>query len=225
MTKKTGSKKTAAKPTVETFGDIKKASKARIELLPLAQLLSMAHKKNPKEHDLEALAGSFGRFGFIQPPLLDEASSVLVAGHGRCEALELLEKKGSPPPAGIEVAPNGEWLVPTVRGVSFANDRERDAYVIADNQHVMNGGWRFEMLTSLLGEIGADGGNYEGLGFEQVELDNLLGNYVDTSEPSGFDPEANGTSNEPSGGGKGDKPRTEITAKIECPNCGHMIQR
>lgn len=195
----------------------------RLGWIPLAKCLSMAHPNNPKDHDIEALIGSFIRFGFRDPPEIDEATETMVAGHGRCEALEAMDKTKAQPPRGIKVAPNGEWLVPVVRGLSFENELERDAYIIAANQHTINGGWKFDVLTEMLGRIGSQTElGTSGLGFEQVELDNLLGNYREDSTPSdGFDPE-----DVPAGEPEGrNKPRTEITARIECPNCKHVFER
>lgn len=195
----------------------------RVDRIPLGQCIAMAHPRNPKDHAIEAIIDSIVRFGFVDPPILDEATETMVAGHGRCEALEAMQKMKQKPPIGIRVAPNGEWLVPVLRGLSFANESERDAFVIANNQHVINGGWKFDILTELLGELrdGTDLGT-SGLGFEQVELDNLLGNYrADSAPPDGFDPEDAPRDDEP----RGDKPRTQITARIECPNCKHVFER
>lgn len=139
----------------------------KIETVTLAAALSWAHAKNPKQHDITALADSFKRFGFVAPPLVDETTMVMVAGHGRCQALQLLhEYDPSRPPAGIDVNEAGDWLVPVVRGVSFKSDKERDAYVIADNQHTINGGWDLDKLTEMLGTLD----DYEGIGFGDIEL-------------------------------------------------------
>lgn len=142
----------------------------QIEEMMLSEALSRAHTKNPKEHDIEALILSFVRFGFKAAPTIDETSGVMVAGHGRCIGLETMRTRGMPPPSGIRttIAESGHevWWVPVVRGVSFESDSERDAFVIADNQHVINGGWNLDALTEMLG--GLDG--FDGLGFEAADL-------------------------------------------------------
>ncbi len=137
----------------------------RIEMMKLSELLTRKHLKNPKEHDVPALLGSFARFGFTAAPTIDETSGILVAGHGRCEALEVLRQRGAPPPKGIDEV-GTEWMVPVVRDVSFANDEERDAYVIADNQHTITGGWNLDALTEMLGGLAS----FDGLGFEAADL-------------------------------------------------------
>jgi hypothetical protein len=196
-------------------------TEVHLERMPLSTLLGMRHERNPKEHDIPSLVDSFRRFGFVAFPTIDEASGVLVAGHGRCEALETIRVAGERPPMNVtedisSATGKVDWLVPVVRGVAFVSEIERDAFVVADNQHVMNGGWQFDKLTDMLGRLGADGGSYQGLGFEQVELDNLLGNYrQDPAPPDGYDPE----------GAPSDKPRTTITAHVTCPSCGHTFER
>lgn len=193
----------------------------RIEKMRLSELLKMAHKRNPKDHDIDSLMASFKRFGFTAAPTIDEATYVMVAGHGRCEALAKMRNNLEEPPAGVEL--DGiEWLVPVVRGVSFKSEKERDAYVIADNQNVMAGGWKFDLLAQIIGELKDDGG-YGGLGFAEIELNALLGQFKDETPSGGMDPEATeGNRPDPNNANRG---RTEITARIECPKCGHMIER
>lgn len=210
------------KKDTEEASPAPRPSGMRIEMMPLSELTKMAHKRNPKDHDLDSLIASFKRFGFKAAPTIDEASQVMVAGHGRCEALAKMRQALDAPPEGVRI--DGiEWLVPVVRGLDFKSERERDAYVIADNQNVMAGGWRFDLLSTMIGELRDDGG-FEGLGFEKIELDALLGQLPQEGPDDGFDPEVDRT-DPPRGGVNPDKARTEITARIECPHCGKMIER
>jgi len=151
----------------------------RLEPTPLSDCLAKAHPKNPKEHDIPSLIASFARFGFVAFPTIDENTDVMVAGHGRCEALSQMKSSGASPPRGVSVRDDGEWMVPVTRGVSFASEAERDAYVVADNQMTIAGGWNLDRLTSLLEEIRPTG--FDGMGFGAVDLDSLLGRF--TSEP------------------------------------------
>jgi len=57
----------------------------RIEYMPLSQLKK--YPGNPKQHDLETLDGSFNRFGYTAPIMIDEKSSIMVSGHGRVKQL------------------------------------------------------------------------------------------------------------------------------------------
>lgn len=141
----------------------------RIEQMSLTMCLGMAHEGNPKSHDLNALIGSFRRFGFVAPPTIDEKTAIMVAGHGRCEALAQLRDAKFPPPEGVAVDPSGEWIIPVIRGVSFRTETERNAYIIADNQHVIAGGWDTDKLTEMLRGIEA-GGGFEGVGFDAADM-------------------------------------------------------
>ncbi len=129
---------------------------------------------NPKGHD-GSIAESIGRFGFNDPLALDERTGRLVEGHGRLEELKALRDRGEPPPGRVQIAGDGEWLVPVVRGVSFDNDGEAAAYLLAHNKTTEAGGWNTEELAGLLGSLRDDGVELEGLGWEAPELDDLLG--------------------------------------------------
>ncbi len=193
-------------------------SDLRLEKMPLSDLVKRGNPRNPKDHNVDAIIASFIRFGFTSPVSIDETTDFLVAGHGRCEALALMLANGAAPPHGIDVSDDGEWMVPVVRGLEFKTERERDAFTIAENQLTSAGGWRFDLLSEMLGELREDGG-FDGLGFEQIELDALLGQYEQEPPDDGQDPEQMTTTS------SSDKPRTEITARIECPHCHMMIER
>lgn len=144
-----------------------------IQYLPAAALQPWS--RNPKKHDKKAMLGSLERFGFTTPVLLDETTGRIIAGHGRVEAVLTLQAEGKPAPARVQVK-NGEWLVPVVRGLSFATPAEAEAYLVADNRLTEIGGWDDEMLMSMLDDIqqsvGADA--FMGTGFSAREVENLV---------------------------------------------------
>src|SRR5215467_9634623 len=113
-------------------------SSMRVEYLPLTGLKPAT--RNPKSHQVETVLASMERFGYVAPMILDERSGRLVAGHGRLESLKRAKLAGEEPPDRIRIA-GDEWLVPVVRGVSFTDDREAEAYLLADNQTTILGGW------------------------------------------------------------------------------------
>lgn len=186
----------------------------RIVKMPLTALLERQHQGNPKTHDMEMICASYRRFGFVSPLMIDEATSTIVAGHGRLGALALMKQRDEYPPNGIEID-GADWLVPIVRGVSFKNERERDAYLIADNANVERGGWDTGLLSELLTKLQDDGG-FEGLGLGADELDSLLGNYVPEPPP---EPDVPPPTDEPA------RTPTQITATITCPHCGETFTR
>jgi ParB-like chromosome segregation protein Spo0J len=119
----------------------------RVEYLPRAQL--KCAPRNPKAHDLGVIDQSIRRFGFVSPIVLDERTGRLMAGHGRLETLERGKAAGEKPPDRI-IEKDGEWLVPVIRGAEFGDDHEAEAYVVADNQTTILGGWNEEELAAVL---------------------------------------------------------------------------
>jgi hypothetical protein len=143
--------------------------KPRIESMSLDACLAMRHQKNPKEHDLPGLIDSIIRFGFMDYPTIDEGTMIMVEGHGRCLALEKMRAEGYAVPDGIE-AEGSDWRVPIIRGLSFRDAMERDAYIIAHNQHVMRGGYNLDLMTEFLQGIATTDSGFKGIGFDDVEL-------------------------------------------------------
>lgn len=146
-------------------------SRVRIEYMKLADLERAP--RNPKEHDLGAIHQSINKRGFVMPILVDERTGRIVAGHGRLDALLQKEKAGETAPNQIEVDKNGAWLVPVVRGVGFKTDAEAEAYLLADNQTTLLGGWNVPMLAESLKAL-EKAKLLEGTGFDQADLDDLV---------------------------------------------------
>ena len=131
---------------------------------------------NPKDHDLGALAESFKRFGFVAPVAINEATGMLLLGHGRLDELERAKIAGDDPPAGIKVTiKDGMWRAPVIRGITLS-DTDGKAYLIADNRLVELGGWHDPELVKRLMEVGgsepAEG--LKGVGFDGDDLDALI---------------------------------------------------
>jgi hypothetical protein len=147
-----------------------------IEYMALSVLIGMRHHGNPKKHDHGELADSFVRFGFIAFPTIDETSLIMVAGHGRCETLQMMKEMGQTPPRRIQIGDRGEWMVPVIRGIAFENDDERDAYLVADNRHVIKGGMNEEAERSLLRALYERNPEHglDGLGLGDTYLEDLL---------------------------------------------------
>jgi hypothetical protein len=113
---------------------------ARIEYVRLSAL--KLAKRNPKTHDVAAIMASIRRHGFIDPLVENERTGRLVAGHGRCEAIQAI-KVDTPdaPPARVKVDVDGEWLLPVIRGIAFKDERRAEEYLLASNRLSEIGGW------------------------------------------------------------------------------------
>jgi DNA modification methylase len=151
----------------------KKSRKLAISYEPLDDLAQRFDPGNPKAHDLRALDASFDRFGYADPVAVNDTTNILLAGHGRIEALLLLRARGEAPPAGIEVDGDGAWLVPVVHGIALAEEDAR-AYLVAANRLVELGGWDAPRLALLLEELADSGQGLDGVGFSLAELDAML---------------------------------------------------
>jgi len=143
-----------------------------IEYMPVDELVPAV--QNPKQHDAEQIAQSQHRFGYVEPVVLDERTQRLVAGHGRLEGLALLWAAGFDPPEGILEDERGRWNVPVTRGWSSTNDVEAAALLLAVNKLVMVGGMDQDALSQMLSDMNDELTSWEGIGFSDVELADLL---------------------------------------------------
>jgi hypothetical protein len=143
-----------------------------LHYVPLGDLRGW--KSNPKGHDIESLCHSLRRFGFIQPLVQDEDVERLVAGHGRLAALLQLKEAGEAPPARI-LDEGGDWLVPVLTGIAFETEDEAEAYLLADNQLTIAGGWRENDLGESLSRLTKAGVDVGRIGFSGPDLAALTG--------------------------------------------------
>lgn len=161
-------------------------SERRVEMMSLAGITGA--DKNPKRHASEQLGKSIGRFGYVEPVVLDERTGRLVAGHGRVEALRVERHKGGRPPDGVEER-DGEWFLPVLRGWRSRSDAEASAYLLASNKLTEVGGWDEQELQMMIQSL-AQQGALDGVGFDEEVINEALGkeNPADDSktvEPSG----------------------------------------
>ncbi len=147
----------------------------RLEPMRVADLVALGDPRNPKDHDIDGVCASLRRFGLAELVLLDERTGLLVAGHGRVEALDLME--GDPeqdPPRGVTTDGDGAWVVPVTRGWSSENDDEAGAYLIASNRLSEVGGWHLDPLTQLLAAVRDTTHGLDGVGYTPDSVDDLL---------------------------------------------------
>lgn len=182
----------------------------RIEYVPLSEI--QRWPRNPKTHDEAGLDESLERFGFVNPLLLDEGTGRLVAGHGRLEALLRRKAAGKAPPARVATR-GAEWLAPVLRGMSFRDEREAEAYLLADNRLTELGGWDMVALADMLRPASVEGVlSVAGTGFSDAEASRLLRTYRPAEEAS-FPEYDEGIAEEP-----------EHFGLLTCGECGHEFR-
>lgn len=155
------------------------AEKVRIVPTKLSEITEA--DRNVKDHDIGAIHESMNRFGFTSPLLMNESTGKLVAGHGRVEALRQKKQFNEDRPANIEESADGDWLVPVIRGVYFANEEEAQAYLLADNRLTELGGWDTNALLEELQTL-AENSGLAGTGFDDADLNNLMQEYEAAAE-------------------------------------------
>lgn len=127
-----------------------------VEYLPLDALIPYA--RNSRDHSKEQvreIAGSIAEFGWTNPVLIDHAN-VLVAGHGRVLAAELLKVP----------------QVPCIR-LGHLTETQVRAYRIADNRIPLNASWNPEMLGLEMRDLRLSEFNVKLLGFTETEMGTL----------------------------------------------------
>jgi ParB-like chromosome segregation protein Spo0J len=129
----------------------------RIELWPLERL--RPYDRNARTHSAEQvaqIAASIVEFGFTNPILVDSSDGI-IAGHGRLSAAQEL---------GLKTVP--------VVVLDHLSDRQRKAYILADNQLALNAGWDTDLLRSELQDLAEQDFDLSLIGFSDDELADLL---------------------------------------------------
>jgi ParB-like chromosome segregation protein Spo0J len=113
------------------------------------------NSRTHSEEQITQIVNSIKEFGFTNPILIDN-KNLIIAGHGRLLAAKKLDLKE----------------VPTIV-LNNLSEKQKKAYIIADNQLAMNAGWDFEMLKNEIMTI-ADDIDLNLLGFNEQELANII---------------------------------------------------
>lgn len=140
------------------------------------------YEKNSRTHSTKQIAqimASIKEYGFTNPLLIDERG-VLIAGHGRLEAVKQLNK--------VEWAENPIEMLPCIV-VEHLTSEQRRALVIADNKIALNAGWDYDLLKEELSDLDSIGFDMDLLGFDRQEIDDILNDIErgDSSFDSGDD--------------------------------------
>jgi DNA modification methylase len=148
-----------------------RATNVRVQALPISQI--KLNRRNSRTHSakqIRQIANSMVAFGFTNPLLVSE-DGTLIAGEGRLKAAQIL---------GLVKVP-----VIVLAGLSPARQR---ALAIADNKIAENAGWDRERLAieipELAGLLETEGLDVSILGFEAVEIDQLVTDFeADAADP------------------------------------------
>jgi hypothetical protein len=186
----------------------------RLDQLPSAP-------RNPKRHDVDVIAASIERHGFVGAVLVCERKQCMVGGHGRKKALLSLRERGRPMPDGLLIDDDGEWLVPVARGWASKDDAHFEQMVIADNRATVLGGWDDSTLASMLEDLQCDHATlFDELAFTVDDLDRLF-RTDPPADPNRADPVTKPTTD----GDDLDDDVDEATTpparrEVRCPECG-----
>jgi hypothetical protein len=138
----------------------------QLEQIKIKDLIPYA--RNARVHSLKQInqiAGSIKEFGFINPVLVDK-ENVIIAGHGRVLAAEVLKLK----------------TIPIVR-VEHLTDNQKRAYILADNRLAETSTWDDEMLKLELEELKTADFNIDIVGFEDFKFTNDFTPDLPSDEP------------------------------------------
>ena len=158
-------------PVLQEPVSITPALARRIEIWPVGRLVPYA--RNARTHSdaqVAQIAASIAEFGFNAPILVDSNAGI-VAGHGRLLAARKL---------GLPEVP--------VVVLDHLSETQRRAYIIADNKLSENAGWDEKILAAELADLEHEGLDLRLVGFSDDELEALLANDGDGSEPEDEEP-------------------------------------
>lgn len=143
----------------------------------------------PGDSEYEKLYNSIKEFGYVSPIIVNKNNNVIIGGHQRYKVLREL---------GYE----------EVDSILVDLDEQREkALNIALNK--IEGEWDMDKLTELFAEFQAEGMDMSLTGFDQVEIDDLIGNF-DPLE----DDESTAAPLE-----------SEETIMVECPSCKYVAEK
>ena len=129
----------------------------QVEQIGIETLIPYANNaRTHSDEQVAQIAASIREFGFNNPVLIDEQSSI-IAGHGRVLAARKLELD----------------TVPCIR-LNHLSSTQRRAYIIADNKIAVNAGWDEELLALELTELTEFGVNMDLTGFGLLEMSNIF---------------------------------------------------
>lgn len=136
--------------------------------------------KNPRTHDkaIEKIANAVRRFGWGAPVLVRRETMMIIAGHGRAQAAELLRvmwgrasqrARAKWHPDAVRVAEQAEVPVRIID----CTEEQAQQLAIADNRVAEESSWNKEQLSEILADW-SESEDLSALGFDERELRTLL---------------------------------------------------
>ena len=148
------SEKISQKSAVNKVNTAPLISKLKIKLISTAKLKAYEHNaKEHPEYQVEQIANSIQEFGFNDPIAVDQ-DMVIIEGHGRLLAAELLEMDRVP-----------------IIVLSHLSDTQKKAYILAHNKLTLNSGFDVDTLNDELMAIALGELDMTMFGFEPEDLD------------------------------------------------------
>jgi len=137
---------------------------ARIAMWSIDRLHPLA--RNPREHSpeqIEEIAESIRRYGFLVPVIVNEKQGKVLAGNGRVAAAQRL---------GLREVP--------VVGVGHLSEAEQLAFIVADNTIATHATWNEEVLAEYFTEIERLGLDPAAMTFfSEEEVEAILSEFAD----------------------------------------------
>ena len=140
-------------------------NKVFLEVLEITSLIE--YENNPREHSKEQvklIAKSIQEFTQYNPIIIDE-DNVIIAGHGRLEALKHLKMKTA-----------------ECRRLEGLTDEQKVAVRILDNKSALNATWSNEVLAIELEKLTSIDFDLSLTGFDDEELEGILDIDIDNKE-------------------------------------------
>lgn len=142
---------------------------------------------NPKRHNIEEMAHSIRRHGYVDHGVIDRRTGRLLGGHGRHDALDTMQTAGENPadwPCSdphVHVDERGEWWVPSSY-TTTRDDAEAEHLLLALNTLGERAGWDPAGLAELLDKVRHET-DLRGTGYDADDVVAMLAAHEDPPMP------------------------------------------
>lgn len=142
---------------------------------------------NPKRHDIEEMAVSIRRHGYVDHGVLDRRTGRLLGGHGRHDALDTMQTAGENPDdwacaeSHVHVDERGDWWVPSSI-TTTRDDAEARHLLLVLNTLGERAGWDPGGLARLLDQVRLES-DLAGTGYDADDVVAMLAGHEDPPLP------------------------------------------